>query len=67
MKIWVNREEQQYDAQMTLMQLLEFLKKSEKPGIAVAVNNRVISKTNWDSHKLNNHDKITIITATQGG
>lgn len=36
-------------------------------GIAVAVNNQVIPKKNWETHLLNEHDKITIIHATQGG
>ena len=67
MKIWVNREEHDYDKQITLMQLLQSLKKSEKTGIAVAVNNRVISRLKWDTYLINNEDKITIITATQGG
>jgi len=36
-------------------------------GIAVAVNNAVIPKTEWPTKILNENDKITIIKATQGG
>ena len=35
--------------------------------IAIAVNNNVISKTNWTDYVLAEGDKITIIKATQGG
>ncbi len=36
-------------------------------GLAVAVNNTVIPRTNWSSFQLNENDTITIIHATQGG
>lgn len=36
-------------------------------GIAVALNNKVVPKDNWNSTLLNSNDTILIITATQGG
>lgn len=36
-------------------------------GIAIAVNDEVVSKKNWTTTILNEKDKILIITATQGG
>jgi sulfur carrier protein len=36
-------------------------------GIAVAVNNEVVPKTDWDKYTLGAEDKITVIKATQGG
>ena len=36
-------------------------------GMAVAVNNEVIHKTQWPQHILKENDKIIIIRATQGG
>lgn len=67
MTIWVNQEEQQYDAPLTLFSLLQQLQKIEKKGIAIAVNNSVITKSNWKQLSLSDQDKVTIITATQGG
>jgi len=67
MTIWVNQEEQQHEAPITLLNLLQQLEKAEKKGIAIAVNNTVIPKKEWSVLQLNNQDKITIITATQGG
>ena len=36
-------------------------------GIAVAVNNSVVPKAEWQKKVLNENYKITIIKATQGG
>ncbi len=36
-------------------------------GLAVAVNNTVIPRTNWNNFELKDNDTITIIRATQGG
>jgi sulfur carrier protein len=40
---------------------------SSKSGIAVAVNNTVIKKTDWDQTLLGENDKILVISATKGG
>ena len=36
-------------------------------GIAIAINNEIVSKTNWEIQQFNNNDNILIIKATQGG
>ena len=36
-------------------------------GIAIAVNNSVVSKSRWHEHKLNDGDRIEIVRAMQGG
>lgn len=36
-------------------------------GIAVAVNQTIIPKTNWESTSLKEKDSVLIIKATQGG
>jgi sulfur carrier protein len=36
-------------------------------GIAVAVNDSVIPKSNWETHTIQSNDNILIIKATQGG
>jgi sulfur carrier protein len=36
-------------------------------GLAVAVNNSIVSKEQWNSTPLKENDKILIIRATQGG
>lgn len=36
-------------------------------GVAIAINNHVLKKEEWDSQKLNPHDVIVMIRASQGG
>lgn len=36
-------------------------------GIAIAVNNEIITKENWNRKVVGEHDVVTIIQATQGG
>lgn len=40
---------------------------SNKGGVAVALNQAVIQKKDWNTKALQNNDEIIIITATQGG
>jgi len=67
MTIWVNKKEHLYNAPLTLVEVLRQLGKAEKTGIAIAVNNSVVPKNNWATLMLKDQDKVTIITATQGG
>jgi sulfur carrier protein len=67
MILWVNKNKQQHNRPLSLLELLQQLNKSEQSGIAVAVNNQVIPKDNWSAQALQDQDSITIITATQGG
>lgn len=64
--ISVNHESKSIEETAFLNQLLEQLQISTN-GIAVAVNNQIITKTSWDSTQLQANDAITIIQATQGG
>ena len=38
-----------------------------REGIAVAVNETVVPKAQWDSFELQPNDKVLVIKATQGG
>ena len=39
----------------------------KEDGIAIAVNNQIISKSNWKSTLLIENDNVLLIQATQGG
>lgn len=67
MILWVNKNKQQHESSLSLLELLQQLNKAEQSGIAVAVNNQVIAKNDWSAQVLQDQDSITIITATQGG
>lgn len=51
----------------SLAELVHLEAPSKTKGIAVAVNNRVVPRTQWASTALRDRDNILIITATQGG
>ena len=67
MKLFVNQKEFHTDSdRLTVFELLNEIR-SFKPGIAVAVNNKVVRKVDWESTMLAEGDKITVITAVCGG
>ena len=67
MELTLNNDILKFEDDSTLQVVLESVDLINKKGIAVAVNASVIPKTNWSNFKLNNNDKIMIITATAGG
>ncbi len=66
MTINVNNQSQSISEDSSIEKLLAQLQISTN-GIAVAVNNEVISKENWRQLTLKEKDEVTIIQATQGG
>ncbi len=66
MTINVNNQTQTISENSTITMLLEQLN-FESNGIAIAINNEIISKENWDQKLVHNNDQLTIIKATQGG
>lgn len=66
MNITVNHETKTLAQATSLDQLLGDLKISTQ-GIAVAINNQIITKTQWGNTPLHENDNVTIIQATQGG
>jgi len=67
MKVFINQESHTVPSGATLLDALRINKLEEQRGIAVAVNQRIISRTGWDDCKLQESDTVTIIQATQGG
>lgn len=65
MKILVNNKERESKAQ-TLTLLLEELGLPSM-GLAVAVNNRMVPRTQWDSYALDEGINVVIIKAACGG
>ena len=66
MKVFINGDSSSVDDRF-LIYLLKKNHLADQKGIAVAVNDQVIPRSNWDQHKLTENDKITVIKATQGG
>ena len=68
MELKINNQPKQFEAAtLTVQALLDLEFPNKQNGIALAVNNSVIPKNEWDTTSLSETDDILIITATQGG
>lgn len=68
MELIINHQQKFFKkAPASLEELMQLEAPGKSKGIAVAVNNQVVSKTQWGSTVLRDRDFILIITATQGG
>lgn len=65
--VFVNNKSCLLEADSSLAIALDQNGIQNQKGIAVAVNNVVVPKSEWQNKILNENDKITIIRATQGG
>jgi sulfur carrier protein len=52
---------------ISVMQLLDMEMPGRQKGIAVAINNKIVPKTDWEKTIVLQHDSVLIIKATQGG
>lgn len=67
MEITLNDQIQTVSESATLFEII-FAQLGEKQnGVAVALNNTVITKNHWQTTSLKSNDHILIIKATQGG
>ena len=67
MNITVNGEPLQIEENCNLIDVLDKANITERFGVAVAVNNVVVAKTEWEKYSVNNQDNILIINAIFGG
>ena len=66
MNIRVNNIQKEISDNSTIEDLLLSLEHTQN-GIAVAINEEIVSKESWGQKTLRENDEILIIQATQGG
>lgn len=66
MKISINNVETEIAAGTTLQQLADSHRLPER-GVAIAVNNELTPRAQWDSYELHDGDSVTIVRAFCGG
>ena len=67
MRLLIGQEEKQLDVR-AVSDLLDALALPEDgKGIAIAVNDAVVSQSRWQEHALHDGDRIEIVRAVQGG
>lgn len=67
MEIKLNNQIKIFPELCSVQQMLDEIIPEKQKGIAVAVNNSVILKSNWHNQFLKQNDEVLIIKATQGG
>lgn len=68
MEITINNQIKKINEQsISVQQLLNMEIPDKQKGLAVAVNNKVIPRSDWESKIISNNDIVLIIKATQGG
>lgn len=67
MNLRVNDKPHAVADRATLHDLLTELGHTAKRGVAVAVNDIVVTRSSWAAHKLAAGDRVLVIQATQGG
>ncbi len=67
MNIYLNGDLITADEAITLHDLMTAKGINDKKGVAVALNNSVVSRNNWLQTLLKANDKILVISATKGG
>ena len=67
MKVSINKQDYELADGTTLLAALKQVPNIPEKGIAVAVNNHVVSLSKWQETTLTDGDKITVIKAFYGG
>ena len=69
MEIKINNQVKTYThyRSLTVQQLLDIEMPEKQKGIAVAISNKVVPRTEWATTVISESDEILIIRATQGG
>lgn len=67
MEITFNNHTRQIETKTSIQNILDNWVGKKQKGIAVAVNETVVSKAQWERYALQPNDNILVINATQGG
>jgi sulfur carrier protein len=66
MTLIVNGERRDVETGVTLAELITLLTPQNR-GVAAAVNDAVVPRSEWTSRALAEHDRVEVLTAVQGG
>ena len=66
MNLIINNEQKQFSGK-NISELVRVLNLPAIRGIALAVNEKVVPRTEWEKFELKENDKVVLIKATQGG
>ncbi len=67
MDLFIGQEKKNLDVRVTGDLLKALVLPEDGKGIAIAVNDLVVSRSKWQEHELRDGDHIEIVRAVQGG
>ena len=67
MTISINHQPQELPDKSTVSAALQIIGINSFNGVAVAINNHILKKEEWNSHELSPQDTVVLIRASQGG
>jgi sulfur carrier protein len=67
MEITFNNRKQELEEQTSVQNALDSWLGDKQQGVAVAVNDTIVPRTQWENYILKPDDNILVIKATQGG
>ncbi|WP_235819749.1 sulfur carrier protein ThiS [Flavobacterium davisii] len=68
MELIINQEKKIFENDaLTVQQLLDMELPNKQKGIAIAIDQQVIPRSQWENTTVHSNQKIIIIKATQGG
>ncbi len=67
MVVFINNTQHEFPSAATVADTLASLQIEASRGVAVAVNNTVLPRSEWAETALRDNDRLTVIRATQGG
>ncbi len=68
LKIIINGQEKMIDREVTIMELLEIMDvKFREVGLAVAINEEVVPKSEYNTRRVKEGDKVEIVQLVGGG
>ena len=66
-EVSINQQSFQLPEEGRLADVLALLRITQVDGIAIAVNETVITRSEWGGYRLQDGDRVFVIRATQGG
>jgi sulfur carrier protein len=67
MDVFVNNKRLELHSPSKIKDAIDALQIPSSNGMAVAVNNNVVPRSEWENYEIHHEDTITLIRATQGG
>ena len=67
MEISINQQRTEIPDNASVEKLVSTFFSNSTKGIAVAINQTIVPKSEWQVRLLNPDDKVTLVKATQGG